>query len=220
MIKNILVIEDSIVEQKIYKKILHENNYKCTAVDTIKKAIIVLRKQKIFMAFLDLSLADGHGFQVLEFINKNKVDIVVTVVSISIDPDSIIKSFRLGVADYLIKPLNEDTLLKAINDAKKKKEGELPLLQKNLRLVSENNTLTKREYQIIELIASGESYKNIPKKLFISPHTFKVHVRNIYKKLRLKERAEVIYRFNCCDLQDYLNSPSFYNNKILRGTEA
>ena len=64
------------------------------------------------MAFLDLNLPDGHGFEILELINKNKLDVIVAVISVSIDTDSIIKSFKLGAVDCLVKPVKEDVLLK------------------------------------------------------------------------------------------------------------
>jgi two-component system response regulator FixJ len=157
------------------------------------------------MAFLDLNLPDGHGFEILEFIDKNKLDVIVAVISVLIDPDSIIKSFKLGAVDYLIKPVKEDALLNTIKNASKKREGELPLLQKNLNFTATKNLLTPREYEILKMIVSGGNYKNITDKLFISPNTLKVHTKSIFHKLLLKGRTEIVYHFNCCDIKDHLN---------------
>ena len=96
MKKNFLIIEDSISQAKHLEALLQDNKFNCTIVDTLKKTTAILKKQAFFMAFLDLNLPDGHGFEILEFIDKNKLDVIVAVISVLIDPDSIIKSFKLG----------------------------------------------------------------------------------------------------------------------------
>lgn len=206
MKKNFLVIEDSITQAKYLEALFRDNKLDCTIVDTLKKTTTILKKQDFFMAFLDLNLPDGHGFEILEFINKNKLDVIVAVISVMIDPDSIIKSFKLGAVDYLVKPVKEDALLNAINNAKKKRDGGLPLLQKNLNLTTKKNLLTPREYEILKMIVSGDTYKKITSKLFISPNTLKVHTKSIFHKLLLKGRTEIVYQFNCCDIKGHLNA--------------
>jgi DNA-binding NarL/FixJ family response regulator len=96
-------------------------------------------------------------------------------------------------------------LLSTIQSVQKKKEGDMPLLQKNLNFVSEQKTLTPREFQVLGLIASGENYKNISEKLFISQNTFKVHLKKIFQKLLLNGRTEVVYQFNCSDIRKHFN---------------
>lgn len=135
MENNILIIEDDCLTSTFLEMTLKQNKFNCTTVSTVESSIAILRQQKFFMAFLDLNLPDGSGFKILDYINQNGIDTVIVVLSAMKEPELIIKSFKLGAVDYLIKPMTEDTLFAAIENAKRKKEGDLPLLQKNLSFV-------------------------------------------------------------------------------------
>ena len=202
-----LVIEDDLSHCKYIEIVLKQNKYTCKIVHDIASAMEALVEEKFALAFLDLTLPDGHGFEVLEQITQKNIDTPVAVTSAMKDPDAIIKSFRLGAIDYLIKPISEEVLLSTIQNVQKKKEGDMPLLERNLKFVSEQKTLTPREFQILGLIASGENYKNISEKLFISQNTFKVHLKKIFQKLLLNGRTEVVYQFNCSDIRKHFNKP-------------
>lgn len=207
MDKKFLVIEDDLSHCKYIEIVLQQNKFNCKIVHTLESAFSVLKQEKFFLAFLDLTLPDGHGFKILEYMEKNGIDLAVAVTSATKDPDSIIKSFKMGAVDYLIKPISEEVLLSTINNVKKKKEGELPLLQKNMGFVAERKMLTPREFEILGLIAAGENYKNVAEKLFISQNTFKVHLKKIFQKLLLNGRTEIVYQFNCSDIRDHFKQP-------------
>jgi len=202
-----LVIEDDLSHCKYIEIVLKQNQYTCKIVHDIANAMEALTQEKFALTFLDLTLPDGHGFEVLDQINQKNIGTPVAVTSAMKDPDAIIKSFRLGAVDYLIKPISEEVLLSTIQSVQKKKEGDMPLLQRNLNFVSEQKTLTPREFQVLGLIASGENYKNISEKLFISQNTFKVHLKKIFQKLLLNGRTEVVYQFNCSDIRKHFNKP-------------
>ena len=55
-----------------------------------------------------------------------------------------------------------------------------------------NSPLTKREKEVLQMVASGKTFTQIAEKLFIARETTKTHVRNIYSKLQVKCRAEAI----------------------------
>jgi ATP/maltotriose-dependent transcriptional regulator MalT len=54
------------------------------------------------------------------------------------------------------------------------------------------NPLTRRERQVIRLLATGSSPREIADKLVISPHTANTHIKNIYRKLEVTKRAEAV----------------------------
>lgn len=87
-------------------------------------------------------------------------------------------------------------------------ENEINLIKRKLNGLSEENNkgnleeklnemdITEREKEVALLIKSGKSNKEIADELFISIHTVKIHVSNIYKKLELRKRADLINLFN------------------------
>lgn len=203
MENKILIIEDDKTMSKSLELTLMQNKFNCTSVSTVESAFTTLEKQRFFMAFLGLNLPDGSGFKMLNHINQNDIDVTVVVLSAIIEPEFIIKSFKLGAVDYLIKPVTDNTLLAAIDAAKRKREGKLPLLQKNLAFMYEQKLLSPREYEIFEMIVSGKKYQKIIKKLFITQNTLKTHLKSIFKKLHLTGRTEIVYQFNCSDIRDH-----------------
>lgn len=206
--ENILVIEDETAHSDFIKYVLKKAGYEVTVVATVKKAKKFLSEQRFLVVLLDLTLADGDGFQVLEFINLKQIDTAVIVLSVSRNPDSIIKSFKLGAIDYLIKLPVEDKLIAAINNVEDKKMEIIPLLQRNLDYVADIELLTAREHEILGLIASGSPYTDITEKLFISRNTFKAHVKKIFLKLpcQCAGRTKIVYQFNCTDIKYYFKN--------------
>jgi DNA-binding CsgD family transcriptional regulator len=54
--------------------------------------------------------------------------------------------------------------------------------------------LTKREYEVVQLLAKGMTRDEIAKKLFISEETVKMHIKNLYKKIKAKNRIDALIK--------------------------
>jgi DNA-binding NarL/FixJ family response regulator len=61
--------------------------------------------------------------------------------------------------------------------------------------VSDTGSLTKREHEILSLLAKGHLYKEIADQLHISINTVRVHIQNVYEKLHVHSRSQAIMRF-------------------------
>ena len=85
MKKNILVIEDEVTHSDFMKYALEKIGYEVTVAADIKKAKKILLKQGFFVVFLDLTLTDGEGFRILEFITLKRIDTAVIILSASKD---------------------------------------------------------------------------------------------------------------------------------------
>ncbi|MBQ3466283.1 MAG: response regulator transcription factor [Firmicutes bacterium] len=68
--------------------------------------------------------------------------------------------------------------------------------QERIREVAEQYNLTKRERELVELIYQGKSNKDIAEELFLSESTVKTHIYNIFRKMNVKNRIEVICIIN------------------------
>ena len=111
----------------------------------------------------------------------------------------VLRAVRAGVKGYLLKRSQPDEVLKKLRLAWRGHtvftETLMDLLLNAMRdgtpsVLTEPDCLTVREKQILELIAGGQSNKNIARELNISDGTVKVHVKNILRKLNLKSRLE------------------------------
>ena len=114
--------------------------------------------------------------------------------------ENLIKILESGITHILLKYCTKDELLNALTAIEKNenflcKEVVEALLKENLNISknkSTNTLLTKKEFEIIHLIAQGLTTKEIAAKRFLSVHTVNTHRKNIFKKLGISNTSELI----------------------------
>ena len=158
----------------------------------------LLKKVKADVLLLDINMPNMNGLQVLEKINKTQYDIKVLMLTVHNEIEYLIKAIDIGIDGYLLKDSGSDELKKAIfsiYNGEKYIQPELaPLL--NQKLVENESdldkihSLTKRELQILKLIAEGLFNKEIGDRLNISERTVKNHVFNLFKKIDAADRTQ------------------------------
>jgi two-component system nitrate/nitrite response regulator NarL len=146
-----------------------------------------------------MDLNGGGDFEALLRIKRASDDTKVVVLTASDAEDDVLRAVRAGVKGYLLKGSQPDEILKKLRLAWRGNtvftETLMDLLLNAMRdgapsVRTVPDCLTAREKQILELIAGGQSNKNIARELNISDGTVKVHVKNILRKLNLKSRLE------------------------------
>jgi two-component system LytT family response regulator len=144
MIKAIIV--DDIENSRITLK--HDLEQYCKNVkvigeaDSVKSGIALLNKTEADVVFLDIQMDDGTGFNILENLKEINFKIIFTTALDSYG----IKAIKFSALDYLLKPVDPDELVAAVN--KLKDESEAPGINDNIQLLLENlknaNTSNKR----------------------------------------------------------------------------
>lgn len=206
------IVEDHFINRKIIKeKILpyedihivieaeNGNNF----FDLMKN----LRKEdypQVVLIDLEMPVLDGISTISLSSIRYPSIKFIV--LTIYEDNDKIFDAIKAGASGYLLK---EDKAINIIDAIANVIEYDgIPMspaiARRAMKLLSgitqNNNTLEKiedyqlssREIQILKEIVGGNNPADIAEKLFISPNTVRTHVNNIYKKLHLNSRAQVI----------------------------
>lgn len=158
----------------------------------------LLKKVKADVLLLDINMPRMNGLQVLEKINRGQTEIKVLMLTVHNEVDYLIKAIDIGIDGYLLKDSGSAELKKAIfsiYNGEKYIQPELtPLL--NQKLVEKESdldklhSLTKRELQILKLIAEGLFNKEIGDRLNISERTVKNHVFNLFKKIGAADRTQ------------------------------
>jgi two-component system nitrate/nitrite response regulator NarL len=107
---------------------------------------------------------------------------------------------RLDIDGYIVSDINQDDIEYAIRQVLRgKKYYDSDLMKENVCCGESNNLelLTKREYQILSLVAQGKSNKEIGQALKVAENTVKKHVQNMLAKLDLKDRTQAaIFAYN------------------------
>ena len=157
-----------------------------------------LKRSKPDVLLLDINMPNKNGIQVLEEIKKNKINVKVLILTVHNEVEYLLKAVDIGVDGYIMKDSESAELKKAINAVMK---GEIYIQPKlipalNNRLVARDvdkeklESLTKREIDVLILVANGMFNKEIAIKLNISERTVKNHISNIFKKLDVSDRTQ------------------------------
>ncbi len=176
--------------------------------NTGEELLNILKSQIPDLLILDLNMPERDGLDVLGSIGKKYDDMRILALTMY-DESKIVKSaFKAGVDGYVLKSSGKDELVRAITEVL---EGQTFMgegvslngvshkggrksdndVQFQDRFIKKYN-LTKREIEILRLISSAMSNKEIAKELFISDQTVSVHRKNIMRKLGVSNTAGLI----------------------------
>ena len=152
---------------------------------------------------LDLRMPETGGLEVLRRINEQELEIPVVMLTTSSDEDDLAESLRNGARGYLLKDMEPDELVVALQEIVAGKMVVAPGLTGVLAdLVRHGDrrerkdelepfrSLTPREREILCHLAEGQSNKVIARHLDISDGTVKLHVKAILRKLGVHSRVE------------------------------
>jgi DNA-binding NarL/FixJ family response regulator len=150
---------------------------------------------------VDISMPLLNGIEAVRQIRK--VDSQVKVVFLTMHPDVTyaIRAFEVGASGYVLKHSASSELLTAIHEAIKGRTYVTPMIAGELfqsykegshHHIHENQQLTQRQREILQLLAEGASVKEISEILKISPRTVEFHKYTLMSKLKLKTTAALV----------------------------
>ena len=152
------------------------------------ECISLVNKTKPNIVLLDIDMPDMNGIDTLRIIKEQKMICKVIMLTRHNEIDYLMKALEIGCDGYILKDSSFDTLLKAIEP------NMMPILNSNLQEKSNVkkriSELTKREIDVLKMIASGAFNKEIAITLNISERTVKNHISNIFKKIEVSDRTQ------------------------------
>lgn len=171
--------------------------------DAIKKSQLL----KPHVILMDINMPKMNGIQALRRLKDMGVDGKIIMLTIHEDKEYLFETINIGASGYVLKDAESSSLIKAIRDVHAGESYIHPSLAASL--VKEFNKkgkmdedefkkerLTRREYEVLSLIAEGKNNKEIADTLFISEKTVKNHVSNIFKKIDVNDRTQAaIYAY-------------------------
>jgi two-component system nitrate/nitrite response regulator NarL len=166
------------------------------------ECVHMMAKVRPDILLLDLNMPDKGGLTVLEELNFDSLATQVIVLTATEDDREAVRAMRLGARGIVLKQSASDLLVKSI---RRVHGGEIWLdnritaeVMNTFARSSEGREqrdkplLSDRESQIMRLVAQGQRNKEIGQNLFISEQTVKNHVHNIFDKLGVSDRLELV----------------------------
>lgn len=159
-----------------------------------------IREKEHDVAILDVSMPGRDAIDVLKTARIIRPNLPVVIFTMNSEDAWAIRFFKSGASAFINKETHPDMLISAIRTVYRgKKYFTMPQMERMSSLLSggekiaddNHEALTDREFQVLCLIAAGESAAVISKKLSVSKNTVSNHRNNILKKMNLKNNADL-----------------------------
>jgi two-component system, NarL family, nitrate/nitrite response regulator NarL len=194
---NILLVDDHTMVTEGMRSILSGIGFigTVTSAATTAEALIVLNSQLPHIVFADINLPDNSGIELCAKIKKDFPQVHVIGLSTFRQRSYVSQMIANGASGYLLKSATKQQIEEAIKDVLQGKLYFSPDI--NNTAVPETDSqngpsLTRREKEILKLIASGKKSNEIATQLFLSPYTVETHRKNLLTKFNVSNTAQLI----------------------------
>jgi DNA-binding NarL/FixJ family response regulator len=152
------------------------------------------------VAIVDLKLPGTSGLSAIRSLVAESPGTAVIAFTMYANPAYVYEATHAGASAYVLKSASKDELLKAVRAVHGgagflQAEITKPLLQRlalESRAGAGRNPPSARELQVLELVGEGKSNKEIAAQLAISDETVKTHLRHLFEKLGVSDRAQAV----------------------------
>ena len=166
-----------------------------------RQAVDETRRLRPDVLVLDVAMPAGNGLDVLRELREERLPTRVVLLTAALEDEQLLEAIQLGAQGVVLKDMAPNLLIEAVREVhaggqwfEKGLGGRAlrRLLQREQSQHEAGGALTKREIEIVRMVARGLRNRAIADQLFISEGTVKVHVHNIYEKLGVDGRAALI----------------------------
>jgi two-component system response regulator DegU len=197
-----LVDDHRMLREGLRRSLEEEGFYVVGEAADGEAAVRLVPAAKPDVILMDVSMPDMDGVEATKRILQNAPDQRVVMLTMHADKDLIDQAIKAGAVGYLTKDCSIDEVSDAVRMAANGETALSPLLAKTMltevRKIDEkaareeDRLVTKREEEVLQLIADGCSTPEVAQKLYISQKTVKNHLASIYEKLNARDRTQAV----------------------------
>ncbi|MEC2077875.1 response regulator transcription factor [Metabacillus fastidiosus] len=213
---NIAIIDDHQLFREGVKRILDfEPAFEVVAEgDDGTEALEIVEKNNPDVIIMDINMPNMNGVEATKKLVEANPSVKVIILSIHDDENYVTHALKTGARGYLLKEMDADTLIEAVKVVADGGSYLHPKITHNLvnefrRLATSGaeggllgqvqpeirrplHILTRRECEVLQMLADGKSNRGIGESLFISEKTVKNHVSNILQKMNVNDRTQAV----------------------------
>jgi two-component system response regulator DegU len=212
----IVIIDDHQLFREGVKRILDfEPSFEVVAEgDDGEEALAIVEAHKPDVVIMDINMPKVNGVEATKQLIEANAETKVIILSIHDDENYVTHALKTGARGYLLKEMDADTLIEAVKVVADGGSYLHPKVTHNLvnefrRLATATgqaapiqhlqpeirrplHILTRRECEVLQMLADGKSNRGIGEALFISEKTVKNHVSNILQKMNVNDRTQAV----------------------------
>lgn len=216
MATKIVIIDDHQLFREGVKRILEfEKSFQVVAEgDDGSQALDLIEEHQPDVVIMDINMPHMNGVAATGLITEKYKDAKVIILSIHDDENYVMHALQTGARGYLLKEMDADALIEAVKVVADGGSYLHPRVTHNLvneyrRLLASGeeavstglrgieirrplHLLTRRECEVLQMLADGKSNRGIGEALYISEKTVKNHVSNILQKMNVNDRTQAV----------------------------
>lgn len=174
---------------------------------SVREGRRAIKQREFDVLLVDLNLGDGNAFDLLEYVKSVRPGAQAVVISVMENEDQVLRAFELGATGYVAKNSWFRSYAQAVLQVANGGASITPNIARRLlqrfdrtndsalakrREPDEADRLSLREKEILRMVASGYTSAEVGSRLTISGMTVNTHLRNIYRKLQVRTRAQAV----------------------------
>lgn len=199
-ILNIGIIEDNPYMRESWETFIDLEKDMCVigGFESFEDAWESKKLERCDVIIMDIELPGKSGIEGVAQIKAHKMNPIIIMATIFDDDENIFNSLKAGAVGYLLKKTSPEDFIKAIRQSVSGGSPMTPNIARkvikafHVRPTDSGKQLTEREVQILKELATGRSYVEIGKKIFLSVDGVRHHIRGIYRKLEVHSRSEAV----------------------------
>ncbi len=198
---HVLIADDHAIVRQGLKQILSETDDLLVTGEAYDgaEALQLARQQKWDVFLLDVSMPNRNGIDTLKHLKKEFPHLPVLILSMHPEEQYAVRALKAGAAGYVTKQSAPEQLVTAIRQVSAGKKYVSPTVAQQLIEALSDNTdkrpherITDREYQVLVLIATGNTLTQVAEKLNLGVATVSTYRARLLEKMSLKSTAELI----------------------------
>jgi DNA-binding NarL/FixJ family response regulator len=199
-VRLVLADDHRIILEGLEQLFRREKDFDVIATATTgEEALTAVRKHHPDVLVLDIRMPNGDGLSVLRQIHTEKLPTRVVLLTATLDEDEVLEAMQNGVSGLVLKESAAVGLVQTVRRVQRGERALEPSLVSRAldRLAQREDAkkiaevLSKRETEIVKMVAAGLRNKEIALKLSIGEGTVKTHLHTIYEKLGVHGRVEL-----------------------------
>jgi len=166
-----------------------------------EESLAAVRRHRPDVLILDIHMPRNDGLSVVRELRREKLQTQVVLLAAALEDEEVMEALRLGVRGMLLKELAPQMVIRCVRKVyageqwiEKQSFGRAldSLLRREAGEREAAGVLTPREIEMVRMVARGLRNKEMSEQLAISEGTVKIHLHNIYRKLKVENRVELI----------------------------
>jgi len=201
----VAIVEDNkLIRESLVDYVQTDPEFQCVCTcATGEEALKELPRHTPDIVLMDIQLPNISGIECTAKLRQLLPATKILMVTVYEDTDRIFKALRAGARGYLLKRCSPEQLVAAVREVR---EGGAPMsreiaskviasFQEPVTAATEVEDLSTREREILELLASGKSNKEIAAHLGLTEGTVRWHLSHVYEKLHVRSRTEAVLKY-------------------------